>query len=63
MRNRLLSLTIKWTERAAIFIAYLLPREVAYWTFIRVVTEGQPDYPGDQRVSEVQTRWIRNTPL
>ena len=54
---------MKRREKLAIFIAHLLPREVAYWTFIRVVGEGCDEYPGEQKVSDVQARWIRNTPL
>jgi len=38
-----------------------LPRQVAYWAFIRVATEFCKEYPADQQVSEVQKRWIRNT--
>lgn len=63
LRNRFLSAQIRWTEKAAIFVAHLLPREVAYWVFIRVVTEECDEYPGDQIVSDVQKRWIRNTQL
>jgi len=50
-------------EKLAIFIANILSREIAYWTFIRVVGEGCEEYPGEQKVSDVQARWIRNTPL
>ena len=63
MRNRLLSLTMKWSEKAAIFVAWSLPREVVYWAFIRAVVETKSDYPGEQKVSDVQAHWIRNTPL
>lgn len=63
LRNRWLSATMEQREKLAIFIANILSREIAYWTFIRVISEGSDEYPGDQKVSDVQSRWIRNTPL
>lgn len=63
LRNRWLSATMEQREKLAIFIANILSREIAYWTFIRVVGEGCEEYPGEQKVSDVQARWIRNTPL
>lgn len=44
---------IQWTERAARFIAYAIPLEVAYWAFIRMSVMSRADYPGDQKVSDV----------
>lgn len=60
-RMRLLSLQMEWSERIATFVAYKMPRQWAYWAFIRVATEDYKGEPGNQVVSEVQKRWIRNT--
>lgn len=51
----------RWKEKIIVKIAYAMPRCVAYWCFIRVVTwashirEGK--YPGDITALEAATAW------
>jgi len=46
------------SDRIAHWIARHLPRNVAYWAYIRVAVWGNPDYPGDQKVFEPMKRWV-----
>ncbi len=47
----------EWLARSAIWVAWLLPRRVAYWATIRLAVEGTEDYPGDRPVIEVLKSW------
>ena len=58
---RKMNLVAWWDDKISARLAYALPRQVAYWAFIRVATEFCKANPGDQKVSEAQLRWIRNT--
>lgn len=44
-------------EKVVTWIAWRLPRSVAYWAYVRVATEGANEYPGDQKVYEPMQRW------
>lgn len=59
-RMKLLSLRMRLNERFGYFVAWLLPRSVAGWAFIRVATDNYDGNPGEQTVGEVMNRWIRN---
>jgi hypothetical protein len=44
-------------ERLIIAVAWLLPRRLAYWAFVRVATNNCEGNPGEQRVLEPMERW------
>lgn len=44
-------------ENFWIFIASRLPRELAYWVFIRVCCYKHEGNPGDQSTHEAAKRW------
>lgn len=56
-------MTLKLRERIATWIAWRLPRDVAYWAYIRVATSGHKPgtsysgNPGEQAVVEPMERW------
>lgn len=58
-RMKMLSFRMRWVERLSTFVAWSLPRSVAGWCFIRVITEGCEGNPGDQKVVDVMNRWLR----
>lgn len=45
------------TEKAAIWIAWHLPREIVKWCYIRVAVAGENGNPGEQRVAGPLERW------
>ena len=49
----------QYLERLAIWLAWRLPRRLAYWAYVRVAPEGADDYPADQSVVEPMQRWAR----
>lgn len=44
-------------ERIWIKLAWLLPRDLAKWAFIRVSTHGEQGNPGDTRALDALNRW------
>ena len=57
MRLRFELWRAQWLERASVWVAWHLPRRVAYWATIRLAVEDNEDYPGDRTVIEVLDGW------
>lgn len=48
-------------ERAQRDIAWMMPRWLAYWCFIRVVVYGWDGNPTDQTIPQAMDRWYGTT--
>lgn len=48
---------MKWRERFLIWLAWLIPRPLAYWTFIRIATADYDRNPGERTVLDAAESW------
>lgn len=46
-----------WPDRVAMWLAWRLPRRVAYMATVRVAVETTDEYPGSRTVVEVLGAW------
>lgn len=50
-------LSEEFRERLAMKIAWMLPRRIAYWCYIRVAVYNEDGNPADQTVDQPLMRW------
>lgn len=47
----------KLKERFAMWVAWRLPKSIAYWAFVRVAVHDINEYPGDRSVHAAAEAW------
>lgn len=44
-------------EKALMFVVWKMPRDLVYWSVIRVAVQARDDNPAEQQVGEMLTAW------
>ena len=47
----------QWVARLTTWLAWKLPRRLAYWAAVRVAIHNVDEYPGDRTVFEILEGW------